>query len=269
MKRADLSEIQNKVSEAKALFVLGQRIIPVLEEVFQFVYEMEPLFEEINLSIKETSSKMPKASDKIINISNATEIATSEILDHLDEIFRTVENMIRKKKEEAEKMQPHFKAVVDICKKLGESQEHASLSETLLTHIQGIYKYTLGKKISSEWQQDFDRMNLLTNKILMALQFQDITSQQLQAANHLIIQVQKKMSELLEKLGNVADENMKAFEIDKNTFNENAEFRSRENEQKIADELEHFFSEQGGGLSQEEIDRLASEALNEEDDQGK
>ena len=93
MKNIDVEDIQQRVSEVKALFVLGQKIMPVLEDIFQFIVEMHPIIEEINSSIKESSSKMPKAADKIINISNATELATSEILDYVDEIFKTNENI--------------------------------------------------------------------------------------------------------------------------------------------------------------------------------
>ena len=74
----------------------------------------------------------------------------------------------------------------------------------------------------------------------MALQFQDITSQQLQAANYLIAQVQNKLGKLLQSLGEVEVE-----EIITNPqeFNENAQYQHDVDKQKMADELAEKYIE--------------------------
>jgi chemotaxis regulatin CheY-phosphate phosphatase CheZ len=129
--------------------------------------------------------------------------------------------------------------------------------------LQKLYRHSIGKKIVDLWIKEFEKLNILANKILMALQFQDITSQQLQAANHLISQVQNKLGQLMNKLGQVTPDELTMIEVDEQTFNENAEYVHSENRQKMIDEIEASFSEGEGGLSQEEIDRLAKEALND------
>jgi chemotaxis regulatin CheY-phosphate phosphatase CheZ len=263
MKRLDLDDIKIKVSEVKALFVLGQKIIPVLEDVFQFVYEIQPLFDEINTSIQETTSKVPKAADKIINISNATEMATSEILDYVDEIFKAIENLTQIYKENIEKQKIVYKEIVAQIKKLKQDPQYTEQADSMILSLQKLYRHSIGKKIVDLWIKEFEKLNILANKILMALQFQDITSQQLQAANHLISQVQNKLGQLMNKLGQVTPDELTMIEVDEQTFNENAEYVHSENRQKMIDEIEASFSEGEGGLSQEEIDRLAQEALND------
>jgi chemotaxis regulatin CheY-phosphate phosphatase CheZ len=263
MKRLDLDDIKIKVSEVKALFVLGQKIIPVLEDVFQFVYEIQPLFDEINTSIQETTSKVPKAADKIINISNATEMATSEILDYVDEIFKAIENLTQIYKENIEKQKIVYKEIVAQIKKLKQDPQYTEQADSMILSLQKLYRHSIGKKIVDLWIKEFEKLNILANKILMALQFQDITSQQLQAANHLISQVQNKLGQLMNKLGQVTPDELTMIEVDEQTFNENAEYVHSENRQKMIDEIEASFSEGEGGLSQEEIDRLAKEALND------
>ena len=54
MKDMDIKSFLQKAEELKALFVLGHRVIPFLEEIFIFVEEITPLLEEINFSIQES-----------------------------------------------------------------------------------------------------------------------------------------------------------------------------------------------------------------------
>lgn len=262
MKKLDLNDIKIKVSEVKALFLLGQKIIPVLEEIFQFVYEIQPLFDEINESIQETTSKVPKAADKIINISNATEMATSEILDYVDEIFKSLEKLSKQFKQQVEEQKPIYKELLEQIKMLRSNEGYVELADNMLMSLQKLYKITIGKKAIEDYSKEYEKLNILTNKILMALQFQDITSQQLQAANHVISQVQKRLGELMQRLGNMTPEDLQIQEFDESTFNENAEFTSMEERQKLVDEIEATFDAEQG-LSQEEIDRLAREAMQE------
>ncbi|GAB4175853.1 MAG: hypothetical protein Kow00108_11130 [Calditrichia bacterium] len=265
MRNLDLDDIKTKVSEVKALFVLGQRIIPVLEEVFQFIYEIQPLFDEINTSIQETTSKVPKAADKIINISNATEVATSEILDYVDEIFKSVSFLRQTYSENIEKQKKTYKKLVDGIKELKKNPEYDQMADSMLAGVQELYRASIGKKMVETWLKEFQKLDLLANKILMALQFQDITSQQLQAANYLISQVQNKLGNLLSRLGAVDTEDIAIAHADESTFNEHAEFVTTEDKQKLVDEIEASMDagDDMGGLSQEEIDRLAQEALSD------
>ncbi len=87
MKELDIKELLRKADELRALFVLGQRVIPFLEELFSFIGEIQPLLEEINKSIKENLSKMPNLSKQLSKVTEATELATNEILDIIDGIF--------------------------------------------------------------------------------------------------------------------------------------------------------------------------------------
>ena len=84
MNEKDISELLKKADELRSLFVLGQRVIPFLEEIFVFVSEIEPLLDEINKSIDENLKKMPNASQQLSKVTEATELATTEIMDIVD-----------------------------------------------------------------------------------------------------------------------------------------------------------------------------------------
>jgi len=240
MKKIDVEDIKQRVSEVKALFVLGQKIMPVLEDIFQFIVEMHPVLDDINSSIKESSSKMPKAVDKIINISNATELATSEILDHVDEIFKTNEKIMSEYKDNIDKQTQLFKKLILDVQSLDKNEKNEKKIGEILSVSKKIYNLTLNKSTIEEKNNEFEKLNILANKILMALQFQDITSQQLQAANYLIAQVQNKLGKLLQSLGEVEVE-----EIITNPqeFNENAQYQHDVDKQKMADELAEKYIE--------------------------
>ncbi|MBL7975629.1 MAG: chemotaxis protein CheZ, partial [Candidatus Kapabacteria bacterium] len=77
----DLQQLLAKSEELKALFVLGQRVVPFLEELFVFVREVSPALEDINKSIEDNLSRIPKASKQLSKVTEATELATNEIMD--------------------------------------------------------------------------------------------------------------------------------------------------------------------------------------------
>jgi len=81
-----IDSLLKEIEELKAIFVLGQRVIPFLEELFHFIREVGPMLEEINKSLEESSSKIPKASNQLDTVTRTTEMATTEILDTLDEM---------------------------------------------------------------------------------------------------------------------------------------------------------------------------------------
>ena len=81
-----LKNLLGKAEELKSLFVLGQKILPFLEEIFTFVGEIQPLLDDINNSIDENIKKMPGASKQLSQVTEANEMATTEILDIADGI---------------------------------------------------------------------------------------------------------------------------------------------------------------------------------------
>ena len=78
--KTDLESLSCKLDELKNLFSVGERIIPGIQKLVDFINEMRPVLSHINESIEESSAKIPKATDHIVDITSATELATTEIL---------------------------------------------------------------------------------------------------------------------------------------------------------------------------------------------
>jgi chemotaxis regulatin CheY-phosphate phosphatase CheZ len=259
--------ILNEIEELKALFILGRRLIPFLEELFNFVREIAPVLDEINKSLEESSNKIPRASNQLTKVTKTTEMATTEILDALDEMslkFGEIKGFLNamklchdKQKKLARRMDRYLK------KRDFESAENlwGKFSE-VLKNCDGFDDIL--EKLSDAKQS--------ADNIMMALQFQDITAQQISAINHLIGSVQEKLSNLLERLGNIEHKSFGAKLPEDNnkdsSFNSLAEYVEPGSKQKIVDKVikdltNNIASEDGNPASQEEIDRLFNEGEKE------
>ena len=94
----------------------------------------------------------------------------------------------------------------------------------------------------------------------MALQVQDITSQQLASVNHLIASIQGKIITLLKNFSNVGDD--QKIILDNKAYDEDATYEDKHSQQDIADKIiSDVHSASQIPSSQEEIDRLLDSGL--------
>lgn len=130
-----------------------------------------PLLDNIKSAIAESSGKIPKASSQLNSVTQATETATVEILNALDGLSQNIDS--------AESGMTRLRGL------LGNAGDVGAGIEAALTEISS----TLAKSKESS-------MN-----IAMALQVQDITSQQIAGVNLLIEDVRIELLRILEHLG--------------------------------------------------------------------
>lgn len=208
MTEKDIQELLRKADELRSLFVLGQRVIPFLEEIFVFVSEIEPLLEDINKSIEDNLAKMPNASKQLSKVTEATELATTEIMDIVDGLVYKSEIISGNLKHLLD-LNNNFNTkpieLLDILRAGIENGEDLTVILPELTQLIA--------KLRSEKDNKFDEIVDSTNDILqsismdsssimMSLQVQDITSQQIAAVNHLLSTVQDKLADIMKKFQN-------------------------------------------------------------------
>jgi len=203
MKDMDIKGLIKKAEELRALFILGQRVVPFLEELFAFVGEIQPLLEEINTSIQENLSKMPNLSKQLSKVTEATELATNEILDIVDGVFYKLD-ILSSILKEFESSQLGLKDFFEDFNKLVDKFNNGSFSiddlKLNLGSLQAKSKDILSveTKISS-MKEMIDNIRNDSSSIMLALQVQDITSQQIAAVNHLLNTVQTRLNSLISK----------------------------------------------------------------------
>ena len=82
----NMAQLFSKLNDLKKVFSYGEKLIPIIHSLGEFMKETVPLLENINRSIAESTSKIPKATNQIQSVTNATELATTEILDLVDSL---------------------------------------------------------------------------------------------------------------------------------------------------------------------------------------
>lgn len=216
----NIVQVFNKLDDLKLVFNYGQKIIPIIQNLIDFMRETVPLLENINNSISESTSKIPKASHKINDVTHATELATTEILDMVDNISG-----------EISKLEKTYHGKLNEMKSIFTAEELEGAKESI-------------KKI-----KDY------SNNITLSLQVQDITAQQLAAVNHLIESVQKKLGELINDIEDADLDKIDRMNLEldeKITFDPNASYIKKDDHQKVAD----MIMDSNNLSSQEEVDKL-------------
>lgn len=241
--RPQVQEFLDKLEELQAVFVLGRRFSPFLGEMIHFVQDITVLLEEVNTTIRTRSGHMERATEHLKSVSEATEVATSEILDHSDEVLkdlRGLEDRLSTLEEEFSEAAAADERVLTLLHdELGDEHEEV-LDE--VARIQD-EKQALRDDWASQLQETREALSPIRdrmNQIMMSLQVQDITEQQLSSVNHLIETVRDRIDALLDRLGTGEADRGEAPSADPGrtaTFNMNAEYDRSGDQQRMADDL--------------------------------
>ncbi len=205
MNDAEINSLLRKADELKALFVLGQRVIPFLEELFIFVKDIKPMLDDINSSIQENLKKMPNAAKQLSKVTEATENATNEIMDIIDGVIYKTEiingNLKKIEKLNAEKSNSPLKVLDLVYQTLKNDEDIQDLLPKLTKQIKEIKgeKGSEMKSLVKETSGLVESIQSDSNSIMISLQVQDITSQQIAAVNYLLDTIQKKLNSIMSR----------------------------------------------------------------------
>lgn len=253
-KVTNMTELFEKLSDLKAVFSYGQKIIPVLQSLIDFMRDTVPLLETVNNSIAESTRQIPKASHHISDVTSATELATTEILDIVDIISGEIGKLEDNLAAEKAKLENRKNVFEKIKAKLEPTDENKALVEEYESYNESLEAHEVISQILQNTKNN-------VFNITLSLQVQDITSQQLAAVNHLIENVQDKLASLILDLetSDFQNENIqesddiKIIAPENSTFNPDAKYDKSTTNQDIADSLVN-----SAKASQDEIDKLFS-----------
>ena len=242
MQNKDLNEILSKINEMRAVFVLGQRAIPFLEEIFVFLREISPLLNDINDSIRDSTSKMPRATSQLQSVSNANELATTEILDLIDDVldqlgplragYQETTATIDKAVDQHDRLDGMLQ---DLAREKG-FELPDEMRSLLQEHRNTVHSLEGGFEPELEI---LDNIRARVNRIMISLQVQDITAQQIASVNHLIESMRARMTSLISRLGRgpnaLIDEEWPIYA--RAAFDPNARYHTDGKHQEIVDSL--------------------------------
>lgn len=247
---ANMSQIFEKLNDLKAVFVYGERLIPIIQSLIDFMKDTVPLLENINYSIADSTSKIPKVTNQINNVTNATELATTEILDTVDSLNKDLTVVEKTMQEVLTKENDKKDFLLSIIPLLNK-ENAAEFVEDFIN------KNSSSDKLSDLLTQ-VGKMKNDANNITISLQVQDITAQQLAAVTHLIESVQSRLSSLIVDLEHSDMKHVENLEIKVEegvAFDPNARYTKSTERQETVDSI---INSEVLNASQAEIDKLFS-----------
>jgi chemotaxis regulatin CheY-phosphate phosphatase CheZ len=178
MNQLEVESILQKAAEVKVFCEYGQRTIPVLDEIAAFLGEISPAIEDLKAVLDVAMVNIPKAAGQLVRVTEATEQATTQILNTLDKMVTTLDEVISAVSAgmaasdlgaATTKMAGVVKKIVD---KSGWDADIVELAEAWDAHLKNIKKSGPGnlEQLLKNLQDD-------CTEIMMALQVQDITQQ--------------------------------------------------------------------------------------------
>ena len=215
-----LGEIDTSTLSQKERFILQETIVKS-KELFQ---QMESFITNEVSDLEDTEEKLKenfrqllgKVAEQLAKVSESTEIAVSSVLNR-------IENICQRQNEV-------FNQIKQLREKLDDKQVNPSL-ETVLEFTEKL------EKLENEIQTEaFEIMN--------EMQFQDITTQQLQMANHLIEEVKLKLLDFRQALSLLTvgkQEEKIPISAQTQVFDPDATLKNREERQQLADKTASEF----------------------------
>lgn len=245
--KKDLELLGSKLKELKSLFSIGEKIIPGIQKLVDFIHEMSPLLIHINSSIEESNAKIPKATDHITDVTNATELATTEILDLTDTISSNSFEISKALNSAAQNELDSKNILTELAELVSDNPKGVELVKQL---SEKMFLNELKQKVDT----CLENIQMDSTNIAIALQVQDITTQQLSAVNHLIVSVQKRLASLMfelseDKITHIDNSEDIIVPTDTN-FDMNASYIKQQSSQNEIDEIIK------SSASQDEIDKL-------------
>ena len=131
----------------------------LLKDIIAFVKDIKPVLESINQSVNDNINKMPDATDKLNKVTQATENATNEIMNVVDGLFEKTAD--------------------------------------IQTNLSQINTDDAGKTLIAKSDEVCNAITEDATNIMMALQVQDITAQQINAVNSLLETIQSRLQGIL------------------------------------------------------------------------
>ena len=204
MKHEELMTLQTKVEELQAVLLFGKRAIPFLEDTFAFVKNIIPVVEAMKSSVDATSEKLPRASKQLDTVTHATEIASTEILNTLETMFGKLEAMMSRFREQQEQTR-QLAETLHLMDEAWDSMGADAAAQDRQRRLREAWNKhrTFLLTFGEGFPESLQGLQSDCTNIMMALQVQDITAQQIAAVNKMMQSVDEGLNKLMRHFAEV------------------------------------------------------------------
>jgi chemotaxis regulatin CheY-phosphate phosphatase CheZ len=231
------SMLQQAIGETEDRLKRDEKMLRSLHQILQ---ELMPLVDRIRVDLKDSTSRMPDVSKQLSSVTTATETATVEILNVLEDLTATIARAdaslaVLKKIDEARTTV--ISSIASLPEPSQDSELRAIWSQCVTIETGTRHMALIEEALTQTREQSLN--------IAMALQVQDITSQQIAGATHLIEQVEAQLQTALHHFETpgtqVAERESVTTVKPQLTFDSGATYTKGDNRQAEADEITKQF----------------------------
>ena len=221
-----------------------------LKNFIHLLHEIVPLLENVRNSIEESSNRIPKASKQLSKVNQETENATVEILNVLEAMtarisiaetqLQRLREIIQSSRDTARKNAERLLASSSNANATSSTELTALVVNEFISGIDSCEAIPSIEEVLRKTKED--SMN-----IAMALQVQDIASQQIASVANTIESVEAQLVRALDRFENgsasdIAQDNADDIPAIAHAFDVDARYTRSEERQDIADEIVKQFS---------------------------
>ena len=218
----------------------------ILKEFIRVVHNVIPVLDQVKSNIEESSHTIPKASLQLNSVTQATESATLEILNVLDSMTRRIEgfetllSQLEDRKIQLQTLGAEISRALDV---LCSRQPGDSAFRELRTRWSEYFGLSSNPEIVGRARQSLSEARDEAMSIAMALQVQDITTQQIAGVINLIESVRTQLVHILASLEcnrdmqRPVEKGPGASDARSDAFNSDAEYSRSPERQEMADDI--------------------------------
>lgn len=271
MKREEVVAMVHNLKAIKAHLVMAEIYTPQLVKAVEFLEGVAPILNQMCDSISESSNAMPRAAEQLDKVTDATEMAATEVMDVVDQSMARVERItdhiarLKEVVEDEDRFVSHLSSNIEA---IGAMNGNVKAIKAAVRNLEKIVEERMKAKTLKETfggiTEDLTALQDDLFTILNALQFQDITSQQIRSTNRMLADVNVRLRDLL---GNFSDVRMDAMDPSRyQAFDSKAAF-DFEWSGETQDLVDHLLSENTNAFSEAQGEGDPDENMEEQIDQ--
>lgn len=191
-----------------------------MNHLLNVLKDLMPMLDEIKTTVEHTSSNIPKASQQLSTVTQATENATLEILDVVDDMGQRIEKVEKRMKDIEDDLSNKEVSIKKIFQVISTfSDEQKQLFVPYVKDLQKLMEQSYHVETIGDLRSQLAEVRGISMNIAMSLQVQDITSQQIEGVRHLIESVRTQLANAVGRfdgkdLQHPIEEAPKAFDIE-------------------------------------------------------
>jgi chemotaxis regulatin CheY-phosphate phosphatase CheZ len=208
-----------------------------MHQIVDMLKSLMPVLDEMKDAVEQTSNKMPKASEQLSTVTQATENATMEILNILDDMGMRIESIEGELKfiyRDLMEKSNHFKILDTMYGDMPESQQ--KILQPFRHHWKSVETIAMHRDKIPMFVEKLESVRAVSMNIAMALQVQDITSQQIEGVRHMIENVQSRLTHIVGRYEGTENQKYEEIPVNK-SFDEHATYVKDSSKQDEADSI--------------------------------